>query len=212
MMKAEALKHPSFSAELRIARCEPTSGVSVDAERAVMQLDKMRRILTGAAQKISDTPNRVAKSETIEGRLAEKLASLKRIAASVGMYLDPDWRTRLFSKLDQLLDVEEWDEDFAMPSEASFSTFLRLVIYLHPTKRPGLGLSAKGHILASWTREQDRIVIECLPDDEVRWVLSHSLTGHMETAAGKTKIYRIPDVIVPYEPDALFSDGHKLLV
>jgi hypothetical protein len=124
----------------------------------------------------------------------------------------PDWRTRLFAKLDSLIDPEEWDPDFALPSEQSFSTFLRMIIYLHPTKRPGLGLSAKGHFLASWSKIEDRIVIECLANDDVRWVLSRNVDGLRESGAGKTKIYRIPDVIRPYEPDHLFRDGDKLLI
>ena len=93
-----------------------------------------------------------------------------------------------------------------------FSTFLRMIIDLHPTKRPGLGLSAKGHFLASWSKIEDRIVIECLANDDVRWVLSRNVDGLRESGAGKTKIYRIPDVICPYEPDHLFRDGDKLLI
>jgi hypothetical protein len=172
----------------------------------------MRRLLTGAAQQISATQNFFASSETIEGQLAEKRASFKRVAASVGMYLDPNWRNRLFAKLDSLMDPQEWDGEFALPSEQSFSTFLRMIIYLHPTKRPGLGLSAKGHFLASWSKGMDRIVIECLANDDVRWVLSRSIGQDRESGAGKTKIHRLPDVIHPYEPDHLFCDGDKILI
>lgn len=212
MMRFEALKVPSFSEDLRIYPAPTSQGVGVDAESANARLAAMRRLLTGAGQKISAVQNVAAKSDTIEGQLAEKIATFKRVAASVGMYLDPDWRKRLFAKLDELLDPAEWDSDFSLPSEKSFSTFLRMIIYLHPTKRPGLGLSARGYFLASWVKDQDRIVIECLADDDVRWVLSRNLNGHRESGAGKTKIYRIPDVTEPYEPDELFSDGHNLLV
>jgi hypothetical protein len=38
------------------------------------------------------------------------------------------------------------------------------------------------------------------------------LDGLRESGAGKTKIYRIPDVVYPYEPDHLFRDGDKLLI
>jgi hypothetical protein len=210
-MRSEALKIPSFSEDLKIHTRPPSEGLSIDAESAMVRLGAMKRLLTGAAQQISATQNFVAKSETIEGQLAEKVASFKRVAASVGMYLDPSWRTRLFAKLDSLMDPQEWDGEFALPSEQSFSTFLRMIIYLHPTKRPGLGLSAKGHFLASWSKESDRIVIECLENDEVRWVLSRSIGCDRESGAGKTKIYRLPDVIHPYEPDHLFSNGDKIL-
>ncbi len=212
MMRAEALRSPSFSDDLRIYTAPPSQGVGLDAEGAITRLADMRRLLTGAGRKISGIQNVAAKSETIEGQLAEKRAACKRVAASVGMHLDADWRTRLFAKLDSLIDPDEWDRDFALPSEQSFSTFLRMIIYLHPTKRPGLGLSAKGHFLASWSKLDDRIVIECLANDDVRWVLSHAVGELRESGAGKTKIHRIPDVIHPYEPDHLFRDGDKLLI
>jgi hypothetical protein len=212
MMRLDALKSPSFSEDLRIYPASPSQAVGIDAEGAMARLASMRRLLTGAGQKISGIQNIAATSATIEGQLAEKSAAFKRVAASVGMHLDPDWRNRLFAKLDSLIDPEEWDNDFALPSEQSFSTFLRMIIYLHPTKRPGLGLSAKGHFLASWSKLDDRIVIECLANDDVRWVLSRAVGDLRESGAGKTKIYRIPDVIHPYEPDHLFHDGDKLLI
>jgi hypothetical protein len=212
MMRSEALKVPSFSEDLRIYTAAPSQGVGIDAEAATARLAAMRRLLTGAGQKISGIQNVAAKSDTIEGQLAEKRAAFKRVAASVGMHLHSDWRTRLFAKIDSLMDPEEWDCDFALPSEQSFSTFLRMIIYLHPSKRPGLGLSAKGHFLAAWSKHDDRIVIECLANDEVRWVLSRAIDDLRESGAGKTKIYRIPEVIHPYEPDHLFRDGDKLLI
>ena len=212
MIRSEPLKVPSFSEDLKIYMAPPSLGVGIDAEGATARLAAMRRLLTGAGQKISGVQNVVAKSGTIEGQLEEKRAVFKRIAASVGMHLDPDWRSRLFAKLDSLFDPEEWDCDSALPSEQSFSTFLRMIIYLHPTKRPGLGLSAKGHFLASWRKLDDRIVIECLANDDVIWVLSRAIGDLRESGAGRTKIYRIPDVISPYEPDHLFHDGDKILI
>jgi len=211
-MRPQAVQVPSFSEDLRIYTAPPSQGVGVDAEGAIARVASMKRLLTGAGHKISNIQNVAAKSDTIEGQLAEKRTAFKRVAASVGMHLDPDWRNRLFSKLDSLIDPEEWDCDFALPSEQSFSTFLRMIIYLHPTKRPGLGLSAKGHFLASWSNLDDRIVIECLANDEVRWVLSRAAGDLRESGAGRTKIYRIPDVIHPYEPDHLFRDGDKILI
>jgi hypothetical protein len=212
MTRSAAPRVPTFSEELRIYTAPPSEGFGIEAEGATARLEQMRRLLTGAGRKISGVQNIPAKSDTIEGKLAEKRAAFKRVAASVAMHLDPDWRNRLFAKLDSLIDPEEWDLDFALPSDQSFSTFLRMIIYLHPTKRPGLGLSAKGHFLASWSNADDRIVIECLANDDVRWVLSRAVGDLRESGAGKTKIYRIPDVIHPYEPDHLFHNGDKLLI
>lgn len=212
MIRNAALKIPSFSDGLGINTPVLSEAAGMDAEGAASRLDAMKRLLAGAAHSISKTRNIIAKSDTLEGRLSEKLVSLKRVAASVGMHLDADWRKRLFAKLDSMLALDEWEEENALPSEQSFSTFLRLIIYLHPTKRPGVGLSSKGHFLASWSSGEDRIVVECFADDDIRWVLSHTLEGHRESGAGRTKIYRLPDVIHAYNPDQLFADGHSLLI
>jgi hypothetical protein len=208
MIRQEPIAAPrTFSADLPIRPILPSLGSGADAHAVEMRLASMRKLLTGAVQNVADVRNQVVKSTTLEGKLLEKRFSLKKIAASVGMYLDQGWRKKLFDKLDALLDAEDWQEDFRFPSEESFSTFLRMIIFLHPTRRPGLGMSSKGHFLASWHHETNRLVVECLGKDEVRWVL---FRPH-ESAAGKTQIHRIPDVTAPYEPDDFFIANDKLL-
>ena len=117
----------------------------------------------------------------------------------------------LMAALDRLFDVDDWDADFSLPEASSFATFLRLILHLHPTKRPGLGLSARGHILASWSKDRDRIVIECLANDELRWVLSQSVAGSRESAAGKNRIHRLIDLIEGYQPDRFFRNGDETI-
>jgi hypothetical protein len=127
------------------------------------------------------------------------------------MHLNDEWRQNLFATLEGLLDPADWDEDFELPSEKSFSTFLRMIIYLHPTKRPGIGLSPGGQMLASWRNGRDRIVIECMDNDEVRWVLSHYVEGERESGAGQTQIHRVPDVTAAYDPEPLFTNGDHIV-
>jgi hypothetical protein len=147
----------------------------------------------------------------LQERLALRLLEFKQMTSPIAMYLDRGWRTKLFEALDKLFEFDDWDSEFELPSEQSFSTFLRLIIHLHPTKRPGIGLSARGHVLASWSRDSDRIVIECLPMDELRWVLSQSSAGSRESAAGKNRIHRLVELIEGYQPDRYFRDGDKII-
>jgi hypothetical protein len=143
-------------------------------------------------------------------RLTFRLLSFKRMTSPVARYLDPDWRAQLFETLDKLFDIDDWEDDFVLPLEQSFETFLRLIIHLHPTRRPGIGLSSRGFVLASWSKDNDRIVIECLPQDELRWVLSQSNEGRRESAAGKNRIQRLVELIEGYEPDRFFINGDKV--
>ena len=150
-------------------------------------------------------------SASINDRLADRLLSFKTMISPISRYLEPSWRADLMAALDRLFDVDDWDADFSLPEASSFATFLRLILHLHPTKRPGLGLSARGHILASWSKDRDRIVIECLANDELRWVLSQSVAGSRESAAGKNRIHRLIDLIEGYQPDRFFRNGDETI-
>jgi hypothetical protein len=98
-----------------------------------------------------------------------------------------------------LLDAENWDSGDDVTTEASFTTLLRMVLFLGG-HRPGLGITGTGNFIATWTENGDRLTIECLPNDHVRWVLVQNLDGQRETAAGETTVPRLPEVLRPYDP------------
>jgi hypothetical protein len=186
-------------------------GGGIDSRLIDDRLKSMRMLLSGAVGNLATVKDIDDKPSDIRTQLLSKLVSLKRITATVAMHLDPSWRIALFNTLERLLDPDDWDLEFKLPSEQSFSTFLRTMIYLHPSRRPGLGLSLTGHFLAAWSRDRDRIVIECIGNDEVRWVLSRTIDGERESGAGTVLLHRVPEVTAPYEPEKLFHDGDKIL-
>ena len=194
----------------------PILGISsfaggIDSRVIDDRLKAMRMLLSGAVGNLTAVKDVEDKQSDIRTQLISKLASLKRITATVAMHLDPSWRLALFDTLDRLIDPDDWDLEFKLPSDQSFSTFLRTMIYLHPSRRPGLGLSPTGHFLAAWSRDRDRIVIECIGNDEVRWVLSRTIGGERESGAGTVLLHRVPEVTAPYEPEKLFHDGDEIL-
>jgi hypothetical protein len=189
----------------------PSIGAGADSRIIEEHLKSIRKLVSGEVAELSNVQDNSAKKTSHRDLLKMKLASFKRITATVAMHLDSAWRVKLLAELDRLLDPDDWDVAFAMPSEQSFSTFLRMMIYLHPTRRPGLGLSAAGHFLAAWSHERDRIVIECIGKDEVRWVLSRTVGDERESGAGRVQLHRVPEVTAPYEPERLFEDGDKIL-
>jgi hypothetical protein len=138
------------------------------------------------------------------------LAACKIKAAEVAMHLDQDWRKRLFGQLDALLDVKEWDAKDKPINIASFTTLLRMLILIKPRRRPGLGVTFDGNVIAAWTVGKDRLTIECQPDDVVQWVVLHYLDEERETAAGQTSLQRLSSVLQPYNSDHWFSyEGAK---
>jgi hypothetical protein len=142
---------------------------------------------------------------SIEEELYDALAVFKTRTAAIAMYIDRDWRSRLFQQLDNLLAVEDWAKEDQAPTVDSFCTFLRLLTSLKPTRRPGLGATTDGHLIATWTRASDRLTIECLPNDLVRWHLSAMIAGEKESAAGLTPLTRLSEVLAPYNPERWFA-------
>jgi hypothetical protein len=144
---------------------------------------------------------------SLEEQLYEARASCKIKTAAVAMYLSNEWRSRFFSQLDNLMDVENWEDEDTPITEASFSTLLRMLLLIWPVKRPGLGATSEGHIIATWSLEKDRLTIECLPGDRVRWVVCKYTEGNRESAAGDSHLTRLHAVLAPYEPRRWFVDA-----
>jgi hypothetical protein len=136
----------------------------------------------------------------LQQHLFDTLANLKMRTALLAVgHLNPGERSRLFKHLDSLLDSENWDSADALPTEASFITLLRMVLFLGG-RQPALGITSGGNFIATWTEGDDRLTIECKPEDRVRWVLVQKLDGQRESAAGETTAKRLPEVLSPYDP------------
>jgi hypothetical protein len=140
-------------------------------------------------------------AKTIEEQLFDATASVKTLTSQVAMYLDREWRDRLFQQLDSLHDPDEWETDDTPLQQASFATFLKAIFQIKPSVRPGLGLTNGGNLIAAWTVGKNRLTIEFLPNDRVRWVISRFPDGEMEQFAGQTPVSRLVSGLKPYSPE-----------
>ena len=140
----------------------------------------------------------------IEERLFEATASVKILTAQVAMYMEKNWRDKLFGQIDSLHDVDEWDTDDKPVKKSSFSTFLKAILKIKPQRHPGLGLTYEGNMIAAWTVGHDRLTTEFLPRDRVQWVLSRNIDGETERAAGETTVSRLYECLTPYDPNYWF--------
>lgn len=141
----------------------------------------------------------------LEERLFDATANVKILTAQVAMHLEREWRDKLFRQLDSLHDPAEWEPDDEPIQQASFATFLKAIVQIKPQRRPGLGLSHGGHLIAAWTTGLDRLTIEFLPNDRVRWVLARYRDGESEHFAGQTAVSRLAEGLAPYNPENWFS-------
>lgn len=150
------------------------------------------------------------RAQSPEEQLYDTLAAFKVRTATVAMHLDREWRSKLFSQLDSLLTLEDWPAEDPPPSIDSYSTFLRMLILLQPRRRPGLGATMDGHLIATWTTGNDRLTIECLPKDIARWHLTATIEGERERAAAETPLQRLTAVLAPYCPRRWFDNADNL--
>jgi hypothetical protein len=186
----------------------PSLGAGRESQNTVKTLLDLRRDLVTPAH--SKTVTRTATAgKTTEEQLFDKRAALKMKTAVVAMHLDAEWRSSLFRQLDSLLDVQSWDDNDQLADDGSFFTFLRMIIFVGPTRKPGLGLAHNGNIVAAWTTGRDRLTIECLQRDQLRWVLARSMDDEFERAAGISPTHRILQVLAPYAPDIWFLNGQE---
>ena len=140
----------------------------------------------------------------IEERLFDATSIVKMLTAQVAMHMDKQWRDKLFSQIDSLHDLDEWDEDDKPVKKSSFATFLKAILQVRPQRNPGLGLTYEGCLIAAWTIGKDQLTTEFLPKDRVRWVLSRNIDGEVERAAGETAVSRLYECLTPYHPDRWF--------
>lgn len=137
--------------------------------------------------------------------LFDALATVKIMTSQVAMHMDAKWRGKLFHQLDSLHDPAEWEEGDQPVQQSSFSTFLKGMLSIKPERRPGLGLSHAGHLIAAWTTRDDRLTIEFLPNDHVRWVLSLHGDDGTDRFAGDTSVARLAQGLASYHPEHWFE-------
>jgi len=147
-----------------------------------------------------------ARSRSLEEQLFDSRAAAKLRVASVAMHLSTAWRERFFAQLDALLNAEDWDRLDEPISEKSFATLLRLLLLVPVKRRPGLGATSDGHVVAMWTVGKNRLTIECLPGDVVRWAIVQYVDRDRDTAVGETALPRLLDRLGPYNPQQWFAD------
>jgi hypothetical protein len=142
---------------------------------------------------------------SLEEQLYNARATCKIRTAAVAMHLDREWRMCFFAQVDSLLSFDDWDKADLPISDGSFMTLLRMLLLIRAKRRPGLGASGDGHVIAMWTVGNDRLTIECLPADVVRWIVLREIDGARESAAGQTALPRLLEVLQPYVPQRWFS-------
>ena len=122
------------------------------------------------------------------------------------MHLDRVSRDRLFAQIDALHDHAEWSEGDSQIALASYQTMIRAMIHHRMNSKPALSVMPSGNVIALWTRGAERLTVEFLPGNRVRWLVAMQSKQGPERAAGESPIERLSDVLRPYDADG-WLDG-----
>ncbi|MFH1158736.1 MAG: hypothetical protein V1721_07660 [Pseudomonadota bacterium] len=140
----------------------------------------------------------------LEERLWDNRSELKIITSTYSAsHLDSDIKAQLFSQIDWLLNSEEWEEGDNFADTESFKTLIKFILNSNPSRAPYLGLSDSGHLLASWVSESNKLILECLPRDCIKWFVSCVFDGKKERVGGEApSLERLLAVLTPFIKNA----------
>jgi hypothetical protein len=195
----------------RRASAAPPSGIAGQLEPAFSSETNQLSRQVVALRPSTPSPTSLEPESIPEKNLAERvfdeLAAAKVLTAAVAMHLDRARRDKLFRQLDSLHDLAEWEEEDEPLQRSSFGTFLKAMLTINPQRQPGLGLSQVGHLIGAWTIDRDRLTIEFLPNDRVKWVLALYKEDDDEPRrfAGQTPVYELAESLAPHRPEHWFS-------
>lgn len=143
----------------------------------------------------------VRKDRSLAETLFDNRAALKIITSRYGAsHIDPTVRSQLFFQIDWLLNSQEWEEGDHFADAESFKSLIRFILNSGLLRPPSLGLSDGGNLLASWINGDDRLVLECLPNDRFKWLVSCVYDGEKERVAGESpSLLRLLNSLEPYK-------------
>lgn len=139
--------------------------------------------------------------------LFDARAAAKVAFSQVSMHFSADFRERLFDQVDRLHEADDWEEGDLPVKTLSFNTFLRWFYLNKPERLPSFGLTSAGHFIATWlcNENKDRLILEFLPRDRIKWFVTKDYDGELDYGAGITVLTRILISLAPYDPSSWLS-------
>ncbi len=197
-MSAPTYNLSSNTSQRRVRNSASSGGISGLGIDDIVQLVDLRR---------SPSLGPGVSPQPLAERVFKALADAKIWTSSVAMHMDRAARDRYFRQLDLLHDCDEWFGDEQPIVLESYKSFVRFMLTINGNSKPSLALASKGHLLAVWETNGDRLTVEFASDDRVEWVVSWRINGRTERAAGTTSRDRLNANLAPYNPNGWFAIG-----
>lgn len=144
---------------------------------------------------------------SLAAQLYDLLAAAKVQTSKVSMHMDTAWRERIYSQLDYLLSLENWDDDSIVPNFPSFAEFLKTLINYKGLPPPFLGVAGSGNIWAAWRGPNHELTCEFMPNNQVRFVWRQFVDGEEEASAWDGPVAKLRDRLHQFDFVKALADG-----
>lgn len=185
----------------------PTAGMHLDPQEKIFSnyTKEVMNQIRGLQVQSSAVIESFSNSETLDETLFDVRAKIKILISQVSMYLSEEWRERLYRQIDILHDPDDWEDEDRPISLQSFKTFLKWFFLSKPERPPGFGLSSNGNFIAAWAVDKNKLILEFLTNDTVKWIVTKYYDGEPERATGVARSSRIIAVLAPYKTEEWFA-------
>ncbi len=122
-----------------------------------------------SSQKAGTLLRSVPQQTSYEEKIFNSLVSLKVAVSQYAMHLPNEERDRLFARLDEVINVEDWHEEDTFPILGSFINFLKWIIFSKDFGWSSIGVSDEGNILVAWTTSNLVLTANFFPQNKVTW-------------------------------------------
>lgn len=120
---------------------------------------------------------------SFEEKVFDSLVSLKVAMSLYAMHIPPVERKRIFDRLDEVINFDDWHEEDTFPTRASFINFLKWIIFCKTYSWSSIGVADNGNILVAWTQPGLTLTANFFPQNKVTWTATvESESGAAHTA------------------------------
>lgn len=126
-------------------------------------------IIEASTKKPVETFQSVPQQTSFEERIFDSLVSLKVAVSQYAMHLPPEERGRIFSRLDSVINVDDWHEEDQLPLLQSFQNFLKWIVFARRFDWSSIGVSNEGNILIAWSRPKLALTANFSTGNKITW-------------------------------------------
>lgn len=121
-------------------------------------------------------------------RVFDAIVEMKVAVSNYAMHLAPETRAKLFHDLDEIVNVDDWYEEDALPNTVSFRDFLKWTIYSKRYNWLSIGFSDEGNILVAWRSQYGLLTATFRGNTRVLWTATRSSPEGETYAAGESTL------------------------